>query len=193
MDDCSLPGFLTGKVRAVTLQLFDRSEQNVSACLFLKVESIAVAGNQNLRNEPMKNLRCLFKDLYCSQVFSIQVSPAEKWVLNVQQDSYSLRYGPLCLKRGGVCGQQLWCWETESLTKFELSLLRYFVRRSKSNWIAVSMGCKWIETLFCEVKIIVTVVMHRCNGSWKCKGWRLLCSVAAVAHFCVKWSRRNLG
>lgn len=63
----------------MTLQLFDRSEQNVSACLFfLKVEIIVVAGNQNLRNESMKNLGCLFKDLYCSQVFSIQVSPAEK-------------------------------------------------------------------------------------------------------------------
>lgn len=78
MDDCSLPGFLTGKVGDVTLQLFDRSEQNVSACLFIKVEIIEVAGNQNLRNESMKNLGCLFKDLYCSQVFSIQVSPAEK-------------------------------------------------------------------------------------------------------------------
>jgi len=79
MEDCSLLGFLTRKVGAVTLQLSKRrSEQNVAACLLRKVEIIAISGSQNERNESLKNLRCLFKALYDSQVFSVQVFQGEK-------------------------------------------------------------------------------------------------------------------
>lgn len=62
----------------MTLQVFDRkSEQNVSACLLKKVEIILVAGNQTLRNESKKNLRCLFKEIIASKCFQFRV-PQEK-------------------------------------------------------------------------------------------------------------------